>query len=70
MDTQESAEPTEEKVDRRDLLSEQFDEITVEVPEQVASSEPSGSQETQEAHPLHRCIKAFRQRKGSKLSHR
>jgi hypothetical protein len=49
MDTQESAEPTEEKVDRRDLLSEQFDEITVEAPEQVASSEPSGSQETQEA---------------------
>ncbi|CAB5228590.1 hypothetical protein UFOVP1545_5 [uncultured Caudovirales phage] len=39
MDTQESAEPTEEKVDRRDLLSEQFDEIGSESPEPVIQTE-------------------------------
>ena len=39
MDTQESAEPTEEKVDRRDQLSEQFDEIGSESPEPVIQTE-------------------------------
>ena len=45
MDTQESAEFSEEKVDRRDLLSEQFDEIGNEPSEPAIQSAPAEEQE-------------------------
>ena len=45
MDTQESAEFSEEKVDRRDLLSEQFDEIGSESSEPAIQSAPAEEQE-------------------------
>ena len=45
MDTQESAEFSEEKVDRRDLLSEQFDEIGSQPSEPVIQAETAEEQE-------------------------
>jgi hypothetical protein len=45
MDTQESAEFSEEKVDRRDLLSEQFDEIGSQPSEPVIQAEAAEEQE-------------------------
>ena len=45
MDTQESAEFSEEKVDRRDLLSEQFDEIGSQPSEPVIQADTAEEQE-------------------------
>ena len=48
MDTQESAEPTEEKVDRRDLLSQQLDDASNETSEPAVQVSAQPSEQAEE----------------------